>query len=102
MYIYMYNSLKACLLINPQRMCRRVMVVVLYVYVSVCYYASYYVPHLCRKCHRVLYDVFVLWLLLKTLCSKVLASFADYDCLSRFLMSSPWTEETAMASFQQD
>ena len=29
MYIYMYNSLKACLLINPRCMRRRVMVVVL-------------------------------------------------------------------------
>ena len=58
------------------------------------------------QCYRVLYGVFkvfVVWLLLKMFRSKVLASFADHDCLSRFLMSSPWTEETAIAgSFQQD
>ena len=38
---------------------------------------------------------------LKTLRSIVLVSLADHDRLSRFLMNSPWTEETAMASFQQ-
>ena len=41
-----------------------------------------------------------MWLLLKTLRSKVLTSFADRHCLPCFLMSSHWTEETAMASFQ--
>ena len=41
-----------------------------------------------------------MWLSLKMLHSKVLASFADRYCLPRFLMSSQWTEQTAMASFQ--
>ena len=34
--------------------------------------------------------------------NKVLVSFADHDYLSHFLVSSPWTEKTAMASFQLD
>ena len=43
-----------------------------------------------------------MWLSLKMLHSKVLVSFSDHNCLSRFLTSSLWTEKTAMASFQQD
>ena len=56
-------------------------------------------------CRMVLYGVFkifVVWLLLKMLCSKVLESFADHNHLSHFLMSSLWIEEIMMASFQQD
>ena len=87
---------------------RRVMVVILcvYMYLSVTTLATMYLIYMSKIwCHRIVYGVFkvfVMWLLLKTLCSKVLASFADHDCLSYFLMSSPWTEETVMASFQQD
>ena len=44
---------------------------------------------------------FIVWLLLKMFYSKALASFADHNSLSHFPMSSPWTEETAMASLQQ-
>ena len=87
---------------------RRVMVIVMCVcvYLSIKTLATVYLVYTSKiRCQRVLYGVvkvFVMWLLLKTLCSKVLASFADHDRLSCFLMSSPWPEVTAMASFQQD
>ena len=57
------------------------------------------------KCHRVLHGVLnrrIVWILLKTLHSKVLARFADHDCHSCFPMSSLWTEEAVRAPFQQD
>ena len=50
----------------------------------------------------VLSKVFVLWLLLKMLRSKVLASFADRYYLPCFLTSSCWTEETVIGSFQHE
>ena len=46
-------------------------------------------------------EVFVV-ALAETLRSKVLVSFADCHCFPRFLMSSRWTEETTMASFQHN
>ena len=52
---------------------------------------------------RVLYGVFkvlVVWLSLKTLRSRVLASFADHRRLPRSSTTSRWTKETEMASFQ--
>ena len=55
--------------------------------------------------HRVIYaviKVLVVWLSLKTLCSKVLTWFSDHNCLAGFMTRSRWTKETAMASFQQD
>ena len=71
--------------------------------------ATYLVFKSQMKCHKVLYGVFntctctcIVWILLKTLRSKVLASFAVHDCHSCFLTSFPLTEETARASFQQD
>ena len=51
---------------------------------------------------RILYGVFQIfnvWLLLKMLCFKVLASFADHRSLPCSLTSSRWTKEPAMASF---
>ena len=98
--------------IYPWRMHRRVTVVILSLCVCVCVCvclsvitksAAYLVCTSKTRCHRVLYGVFkvfVMWLSLKTLRSRVLASFADCHCLPRFLMSSQWTEETAIASFQ--
>ena len=86
---------------------RRVTEVVLCVCIclSVTTLATTYLVYTSKvQCCRVLYGVFkvfVVRLSLKTLRSKVLASFADHDCLSHFLMSSPWTEETAMASFNK-
>ena len=74
-------------------------------YLSVTTLATTYLVYMSNvRCHKVLYGVFKvydMWLSLKTLHSKVLASFADHNCLSRFLMTSQWIEETAMASFQQ-
>jgi hypothetical protein len=46
------------------------------------------------------FKVFVVWLSLKTLCSRVLASFTGHRRLSCFLASFRWTMETAMTSFQ--
>ena len=62
--------------------------------------AAYLIYTLKVRCHGVLYGafkVFIVWLLLKTLRSKVLASFADHHCS---VTSSQWAKETAMASFQ--
>ena len=82
--------------INSRCMHHGVTVVVLSVYVSVCLSvtiksAAYLVYTSKTRCRRVLYGVFkvfVVWLSLKTLRSKVLASFADCHCLPHFLMSS--------------
>ena len=95
-------------LINPRHMCRKVVVVILSMCVSVCLLPRWNLLHTSfvrRKqgvigFFTVFSRFFVVWLLLKMLRSKVLASFADRHCLSRFLMSSRWTEETAIASFQ--
>ena len=94
---------------NPRRTRRRVTVLGLCVSVSVCLSvtmlaATYLVCKSQMKCHMVLYGVFntcIVWILLKTLRSKVLASFAVHNCHSRFLTSSPLTEETVRDSFQQ-
>ena len=80
------------LLINPWCACTKVMVVFLCVRVCVClcvcYHASYYIPHLYVEikvalsflCHflHMRYVEFV-----ETLCSEVLATFADHLCLLR-------------------
>ena len=55
-----------------------------------CYEVSYGISNVCRA-----------WISLKMLHSKVLASFVDHNHLSRFLMSSPWGEEIAMAFFNK-
>ena len=90
--------------INPRRMCRRVTVVVLSVCLSITTKsAAHLVYALKSRCHRVLFGVFkvfVVWLSLKTLCSKVLASFANRHCLPHFLTKSRRTEETVMGSFK--
>jgi hypothetical protein len=71
----------------PRRMRHRVMVVVLSVSVSVTTKSaaySYLISTSKTKFHRVLYGVFkvfVMWLLLKMLRSRVLASFAGHHCL---------------------
>ena len=65
--------------------------------------AAYLVYTLKARCHRIFYGVFkvfVVWLSLKTLCSKVLVSFADHHCLLYSVTSSQWTKETALAYFQ--
>ena len=68
---------------NPRRMRRRVTVVVLCVRVSVCYQASCYIP--CLRVQsaalKVPYGVPNAWISPKTLCSPVLASFADSKLL---------------------
>ena len=54
-------------------------------------FATYLVYMSNLHCRKILYDVFkvfVMWLSLKTPRSKVLASFADHDYLSHFLVSS--------------
>ena len=67
--------------------------------------ATYLVYTSKTKCHRVLYDVFkvfVVWLSLKTLCSRVLASFAGHHRLPCSPVTSRWTKETAVTSFQHE
>ena len=49
-----------------------------------------------------LYGIFkirIVWISLKMLCSKILATFDDQSCLLHFLMSSQWTKETVIISF---
>ena len=95
-------------IINPRRMRRRVTVVVLCVCVSVCQSvttksAAYLVSTSQTKFYRVLYgvfNVFAVWLFLKTLCSRVIASFAGHRFLPRSLANFRRPNETAMASFQ--
>ena len=102
------SSLKV---INPRCTCCRVMVVIL----CVCIYlavatksATYLIYNIVMskiKCHGVLhgvFNVFVVWLLLKMFRSRVLLSFTNHHCLHHFLTSSQWTKEMAMASFQCD
>ena len=84
--------------INPRCMRCRVMVVVLSVSVT----ATYLVYTSKIQCHRALRSVFkvsTVWLLLKMLCSTVLADNHHLRCS---LMSSQWTRGTAMAPFQCD
>ena len=54
-----------------------------------------------KVCYGV-FNVFVVWHSLKTLCSQVLVSFGDYHCFPGFLTSSHWIGETAMACIQQN
>ena len=83
--------------------CARGTVVCLCVYLSVTTLAATYLIYTSKiRCPRVLYGIFQIfnvWLLLKMLCFKVLASFADHHSLPRSLMSTRWTKEPAMASF---
>ena len=58
--------------------------------VFVCYHTSCYIPHFYVE-NRVIggnFQIFKMWLLLRMLCSIVLASFADHRGLPRSLMSS--------------
>ena len=69
------------------------------------WYLTYLVCTSRIRCHWVLCGVFkicIVWLSLKILCSNILVAFADHLCLLRFLMSSWWTKEIVMASFQED
>ena len=48
------------------------------------------------------FQICIMWLLLKILCSNLVVSFsADHSGLSRSIKSSQWTKGTAMASFQR-
>ena len=80
-----------------------VTVVSLYVCLSVTTLTATYLVRKAKvRYHMVLYGVLQIcnvWLLLKTLLSKVMALFAYYYCLPRSLASSRWTEETAVSSF---
>ena len=77
--------------------------------VSVCYCASCYIPRLYVE-KKVLLGF--LWHFQDMHCVAFVENtlfkssgdtkFADNLCLPRFLTSSRWTKETAMASFQED
>ena len=84
-------------IINPRRMRRRVTVVVMYTVITFnAKLASTYLVYTSKiQCHRVLrgvFKVFTVCVSLKTLCSTVLVSFADFP---RSLTSSRWTLERA-------
>ena len=69
--------------------------------VSVCYYEICYIPclYVQIRCHRVLYGVFkvfVVWLSLKMLCSRVLPPFVGHRHLPCSPMTSRWTKETTI------
>ena len=84
--------------------CARVTVVVLCVCVCTKLAATYLNYMMKVRCHQAFYaelNVCIVWMSLKTLRSKFLATFADHRCLLRFLTSSQWTKETVMASFQE-
>ena len=89
---------------NPWRMCEGYGSRSVCVYLSVTTLATtYHVYTLKVRCRRVLcgiFKVFVVWVSLKMLRSEVMASFADHCCLPCSVMSSQWTKETEMASFQ--
>ena len=75
---HLMHMLKFTNILLTLGVCARGMVVVLSVCLSVCYHASCYIPCFMSqiKCHRVLHGVFdrcIVWILLKTLRSKVLA-----------------------------
>ena len=110
-YVYVYYvaetiHINGVLIINPRRMRRRDNYGSCFVcvYVCVCYHeiCSLYVKNKVSWGSLRCFQGFVVWPSLKTLCSTVLASFLDCHCLPRFLTSSRWTEETAIASFQRE
>ena len=82
--------------------CARVTVVILCVCLCICYRASCYIPHLYVEnrvplrflCHCHWFNVCIVWILLKTLRSKVLARFTDHHCLLRILMNSRWRRDS--------
>ena len=80
--------------------------VCLSVYLSVTKLAATYLDYTLKfRCHQAFcadLNICIMWISLKTLCSKVLARFADHLCLLSFWMNSQWTKEAAMASFQED
>ena len=100
------NNLPYHVYIQNQRTCTgRVTVVVLSVCLSVATKSAAYLVYTKTRCHRDFlrrFKVFVVWFSLKTLHSKVLASFADCHCFPRFLTSSRWTKGTAMVSSQRE
>ena len=109
---YAFKPFMADVLVNPRRMRRRVTVVVLCVCVSVCLSvclsvttksAAYLIFTPQTKFYRVLYgvfNVFTVWLFLKMLRSRVMASFAGHRFLPRSLANFRRPNETAMTSFQ--
>ena len=71
---------------HHQCMCHRITVVILCICLSVTTKSIYLIYTSKVRCHRVLYGVvkiLVVWFSLKTLCSKVLASFANDFLTSR-------------------
>ena len=96
-------------IINPQRMREGYCSCSLCVYVCICVSitklaVTYLVYTLKTRCHYASHGIFkicIVWILLKTLCSKVLATFANHHCLLRFLSSSPLMKETVITSFQE-
>ena len=71
--------------------------------VSVSALAATYLFYMLKTiCHHGSFEICIVWILLKMLCSKILATFADHRCLLRFLLSFQLIKETATSSFQED
>ena len=91
MYWYM-SRINFYSLINPQRMCEGYGGQSVYVCLSVTTLAATYLVLTSKiRCLRVLYGILQIcnmWLLLRMLCSKFLASFADHCSLPHSLTSS--------------
>ena len=62
---------------------------------------TYLVYTLKIRCHYAFYGVLKIWILLKTLYSEVLATFADHHGLLWSLMSSWSIKDTAIISLQE-
>ena len=65
-------------------------------------YLFYTLKTRCHKAFRRRYNICIVWILSKMLCSKVIATFSDHHGLLRFLSSSRSMKETVAASFQED
>ena len=116
LFLYFFNPAPSLLLFNPWHMCKgygscsvcvRERVCLLRGEgpgddpdEAICYCASCYIPrvYIENMSHLGFSNIHCTRISLKTLCSKVLATFADRLCLFRFLTSSWWTKQTVMAA----
>ena len=94
--------------INPRHMCEgycshSVCELVCVCPLPPCYIPVLYVENKVPLGFRGLsFKIRIVWISLKTLCSKVLTTFAHHCCFICFLLSSRSMKVTATASFQED
>ena len=108
---YLQNQFSALRVLHDrasltQHVYMRVTVIVLSVCVSTTELAASYLVHLLKVgCHSAFctdLNICIVWISLKTLCSKGLVTFNDNLCLLHFLTSSRWTKVIVVAPFQKD